>query len=100
MKVLRGNRRDSRQLRHSTPDVSPRALAEGLFQAAIHNAHWGQGIELVKYQCREALRIDQGMCDMMVRFVDSALRRAPSFICDSMEAIAKEAAYQGAAALH
>lgn len=81
-------------------NVPPRVLAEALFQASIHNSHWGQGPEVVSFQCCEALRLDPSIGDTMLRFIDSSLRRAPSFICASMEEVARDAAYQGAAALH
>lgn len=86
-------------LLHANLDIQPRVAADALFQAAIHNAHCGQGRDIVEFQCREALRQEPGIADIMVRFVDSTLRRAPSVICGSMAAIASEVGDQSAAAL-
>ena len=94
------DRRTWRELSQVEFNIPARVLAESLFQASIHNAHWGQGREIVEFQCSEALRLYPPIRETMLRFVDSSVRRAPSFICASMEKVAAVAAYQGAAALH
>lgn len=81
-------------------DVSAQVLAEALFKASIHNAHWGQDSGTAKFQCQKALELHPEIADVMLRFVDASLRRAPSFICASSEKFARDASYQSAAALH
>jgi len=100
LKVFEKPPRSWSEISHFEPDIPPRVLAEALLQAAIHNAHFGQGPDIIEFQCREAIRLDPAVADMMLRFVDSSMRRAPSFICASMECVAANAADQGAAALH
>ena len=88
-----------RELADARMEVPSNVLSEGLFQAAIHNAHWGQGPDLVTYQCGEAVRIDPLMLETMLRFVDSALRCAPALVCESMNPIARDATAKSASAL-
>ncbi len=81
-------------------EVNPYVVGKALLKAAIHNAYWEQGRDIVESRCREALSQDASMAEIMLRFLDSVIRRAPSITCSSMASIATEASRQDADAFH
>ncbi|HKP81702.1 MAG TPA: hypothetical protein VJT69_06780 [Pyrinomonadaceae bacterium] len=65
--------------------VGPRLNAEAHFLAAVHNANWGQKIEIVRHHVRTALEWDRGIARMMQLFLDFHVRHVPSGLCRSFE---------------
>lgn len=58
---------------------------EAQFLAAVHNGNWGQGSEIIRHFCREALRFYPEVAEMMKLFLDFHIRRAPSPLCKSFD---------------
>lgn len=63
--------------------------AEAAFLAAIHNAHWGQSYEVVRYHCSRALALAPGLSRSMVLFLDLQTRHAPMLMCRATEHMVK-----------
>jgi len=61
----------------------PAVAAEACFTAAIHNAYWGQPLELVQHHCRRALELWPDLADTMLKFIDFRVRHAPVVLCRS-----------------
>jgi len=51
--------------------------------AAVHNAHFNQSYEIVRYWCGRALEFWPESAEIMKRFIDSQTRRAPALACRS-----------------
>jgi hypothetical protein len=66
--------------------LTPRSASIAELLAAIHNAHYGQGLEIISYWCKRALRTWPEVADVMVACVDFHARRAPHWMCRSFEA--------------
>lgn len=62
---------------------------EAAFLAAIHNAHWWQSEELVRYYCLRAVQAAPHIAQVMNYFIDVQTRNAPLLMCKSAERIAK-----------
>lgn len=75
--------REELQERAGRPDAATEAEAH--FAAAIHNAHWGQPYEVVRYHCGQALAASGGIAEAMACFLDLQTRRAPVWVCESFE---------------
>jgi hypothetical protein len=67
--------------------VAPRVNAEAHFLGAIHNANWGQSIDVVRHHVRSALDCDRDAARMMQLFLDFHIRRVPSTLCRSFDAL-------------
>lgn len=65
--------------------VGAKLNAEAHFLAAVHNANWGQGIDIVRYHVRKALEWDRGVARMMQLFLDFHIRRVPTSLCRSFD---------------
>jgi len=65
--------------------VSDKVVAEAHFLAAVHNANWGQGIDIVRHHCRSAIESCRGIARMMQIFLDFHIRRVPSGLCRSFD---------------
>lgn len=65
--------------------VDPEDEAVAHFLAAIHNAHYGQGYELLRYHCAKAVETSQTVCEHMLRFLDFQCRRAEQWMCESFD---------------
>jgi hypothetical protein len=65
--------------------ISPRPEIEGkaCLLAAVHNAHFYQGYELVHYWCARALQFWPEGAEIMTRFIDMQTRRVPTMACKS-----------------
>ena len=63
--------------------VGAKLNAEAHFLAAVHNANWGQRIDIVRHHVRTALKWDRGIARMMQLFLDFHVRRVPSILCRS-----------------
>jgi hypothetical protein len=65
--------------------VSAKLNAEAHFLAAVHNANWGQKIDIVRHHVRTALEWDRGIARMIQLFLDFHVRPVPSSLCRSFE---------------
>lgn len=65
--------------------ISPAPEIEGkaCLLAAVHNAHFYQGYELVHYWCARALQFWPEGAEIMTRFIDLQTRRVPTMACKS-----------------
>ena len=63
--------------------VGPKVKAEAHFLAAVHNANWGQKIDIVRHHVRAALEQDRDIAHMMQLFLDFHVRPVPSSLCRS-----------------
>ena len=63
--------------------VGPKLKAEAHFLAAVHNANWGQKIDIVRHHVRTALELDRAISRMMQLFLDFHVRPVPSSLCKS-----------------
>jgi hypothetical protein len=61
---------------------------EAAFLAAIHNAHWWQADELVRYYCAKSVQAAPKIAQVMTNFIDVQTRSAPMLMCKSAERIA------------
>jgi hypothetical protein len=73
------------EIRHIKFPVSASVEGEAHFLAAIHNANWGQSVELIQYHCRRAIARFPEITRMMRLFLDFHLRRAPHSLCKTFE---------------
>lgn len=64
--------------------------AEALFLAAIHNAHWWQSDDSIRYYCSRAVQISPHIAQIMIHYIDVQTRRTtPMLMCKSAEQIAE-----------
>ena len=63
--------------------VSAKVKAEAHLLASVHNANWGQNIDIVRHHVRAALECDPDIARMMQVFLDFHVRRVPSSLCRS-----------------
>jgi hypothetical protein len=63
--------------------VSAKVKAEAHFLGSVHNANWGQKIDIVRHHVRAALECDPGIARMMQLFLDFHVRHVPSSLCRS-----------------
>jgi len=78
-----------KQLAEIDMKVGAKLDAEAHFLAAVHNANWGQGIDIVRHHVRTALERDRGIARMMQLFLDFQIRRVPSTLCQSFDALCR-----------
>jgi hypothetical protein len=66
---------------------------EGLahVMAAIHNAHYGQPDEILRYHCSRAAAISPVACDHMRWYLDCFARRAEPWLCESFARLCESA---------
>jgi hypothetical protein len=76
---------DLERLVESAPRPSARLEAEAHFAAAIHCAHWGQGIPVVSYRCQKAARLSCEVATAMREYLEIQIRRAPTWTCEAVE---------------
>ena len=64
--------------------------AEASFLAAVHNAHWFQSYDLVRYYCARALALSPHVADLMVNYLELQTRPlVPALMSGSEEHISK-----------
>ena len=63
--------------------VGAKLEAEAHFLAAVHNANWGQQIDIVRHHVRAALERDRNVARIMQLFLDFHVRPVPSSLCKS-----------------
>jgi hypothetical protein len=59
--------------------------AKAFFCAAVHNAHYGQSSEILRYLCKSALDCSLSIADLMIKFADFATRRLSNVLCKTHE---------------
>jgi len=72
------------------------------FCAAIHNAHYGQGDELLNYHCRRAVELSPSVDDVMLQYMNFAACAASTVLCSSYRQILTDGSmrqYEGGLAL-
>lgn len=55
------------------------------FLAAIHNAHYGQHLEIIRHHCARALELDPTVSTIMAEYVDLQSQRAPAWMTSAYE---------------
>lgn len=65
-------------LARSSSLYDPEVVGQGHFCAAIHNAHWGQPLEVVQHHCSKALELSQKTAAVMREFLFG--RRGPRWL--------------------
>ena len=69
--------------------VADKAIAEASFLAAVHNANWDNGAELVKFHLTNAIKQYPRILTLMRAFLDFHVRSAPSPLCAAFEQMAR-----------
>jgi len=67
------------------PTPAPAVEAEARFAAAIHNAHWGQGFDIVHHHCARAVELAVELVPVLEAYLDLATTRTPNWMCRSMD---------------
>jgi hypothetical protein len=68
---------------------APQAEGQAAFLAAVHNAHYFQSYDLVRYYCSRAIQLWPPIAGVMSHYIDLQTRRAPMSLCKSAERIAE-----------
>ena len=85
--ALKEDPADWRELLPLAAEPSARVESEARFLAAVHNAHWWQGGELVEDGVRESVGRSAHIVPVMAAFLDQQARRTPPVMCRSAEAL-------------
>ena len=67
--------------------VSDHVQAIAHFCAAIYNAHYGQGQDIIQYHCDKAISFSSDIKEVMVSYIDFSTRYAPTVLCRSFETL-------------
>ena len=73
---------------HSALTPGPQVEAEASFLAAIHNAHYGQAYDVIRYYCFRSAEASPEIAQVMNLFIDMQTRRAPFWMCKLTERLA------------
>lgn len=76
-----------RELLAQAPAPSREVESEAHFLAAVHNAHWWQGLDLVQYYSSQAVHHSQHIVPVLEAYLDFQTRRTPLLMCKSAEKI-------------
>jgi hypothetical protein len=76
-----------RELCKTELQVTDKLAGEAHFLAAVHNANWGQGSDIVRHHCHAAIESYPQITKLMQLFLDFHARRAPSCLCKSFEEV-------------
>jgi hypothetical protein len=68
--------------------VAPGVLAQAHFRAAVWNARYGQGYDLLRFHCDEAARHAPTVARLMRSLAESHVRSAPYFMCRGAQELA------------
>lgn len=71
-----------------TPDPKVQAMAH--IYAAIHNAHYGQSAEIIRYHCEQGATLDPVAQDFMKRYIELASYKAANPLCESFGILVME----------
>lgn len=88
-KQLQGSNWGFSELLQGCPLPSKEVACVAFFYAAIHNAHYGQGNEIVYYLCKKAISQSASAINLMKDFVDFSSRKTSNAFCTSYESFAK-----------
>ncbi len=69
--------------------IPPAIESETHFAAAIHNAHWGQGEEIVSYHCQKAIDLCPQISAAMRRYIELSIVPAPIWMSRATEELAE-----------
>ena len=72
----------------AAPSAPPKVRAEAGFLAAVHNAHWWQPADIVKYHCATALEASPHVADIMRTFAELQADAAPASLSAAGERLA------------
>jgi hypothetical protein len=76
-------------LLRSTPlSISGATQGAAHFAAAIINAHWAQNRDVVRFHCERALTSNPAIATAAEDYLELAVRRAPGWMCASLERLA------------
>ena len=89
--LLGGAPASREELLARAPAPTPEVEAEAHLAAAIHNAHWGQGYDVVHHHCRQAATSPE-VARIMRDYLDLQVRRAPAWACAAAERLASRGA--------
>jgi hypothetical protein len=78
----------------STTTVRPEDEAAAHLLAAIHNAHYGQGADVLRHHCARALALSPAIAKAMLAFMESQLLPGERWMCGSFDALAEHPAIQ------
>jgi hypothetical protein len=65
--------------------VAPQVESLAHLLAAMHNAHWGQGREVVRYHCQRAVELSAEGASMLLAYADSQSRRGDQWLTQAFE---------------
>jgi len=65
--------------------------AQAHFLAAIHNANWGNKLEVISYHLNQAISLHPPICNWMKLFLDFHIRTSPVSVCAAFEELANSA---------
>jgi hypothetical protein len=65
--------------------VTDGLLAQGSFLAAVHNANWGNSLDVIRYHLESAMRRDPQVANLMRLFLESHLRSVPPHLSGAIE---------------
>lgn len=83
--LLGGPEADAESLRAGASRPEGAVESEARFTAAVHNAHWGQGQEIVAFHCKKALEARPETAEAMNLFLELRGRRTPEWMAAAYE---------------
>jgi hypothetical protein len=90
VKALTGTEPTWREMSSKQIAPSKEIEAEASFLAAVHNAHWFQSYDLIRYYCSRALELSPHVADLMVNYLELQTRPfVPALMSGSEEHISK-----------
>jgi hypothetical protein len=84
LKLLAGRSIAPGALQSRCPAPAAQVEGKASFLAAVHNAHFYQGYDIVHYWCARAVECWPEGAQLMTRFIDCQARRAPLLACRSV----------------
>ncbi|HEX8560230.1 MAG TPA: hypothetical protein VF668_19190, partial [Pyrinomonadaceae bacterium] len=90
VKALTGAETSWREMANSDIAPSKEIEAEASFLAAVHNAHWFQSYDLVRYYCARALQLSPHVAELMINYLELQARPlVPALMSGSEEHISQ-----------
>ena len=86
--LLTGRRVDSAAALQAAPLPDEKVSADAEFLSAVHNAHWWQGREIVRYRCARAVALSPHIQEVMRGFLDLQTSPAPVQLSSAAEHLA------------
>jgi hypothetical protein len=83
VELLTGKTLSPESLQRTSALPAPKVEGKASLLAAVHNAHFYQGPDIVRHWCERALSFWPEAADVMLRFADFQTRRAPQIACGS-----------------